>query len=103
MVECNDLLVIDLLFLLKSSEQSFWGAPLILGPQGEDNTVLYGVARDLLRLRKNVGIEHAIIIIGREAISVSSEATVSRIVGFLNRLGAIVIYEPHAAAVSLFW
>lgn len=101
MVKCNDLLVIDLLFLLKSSEQSFWGAPLIIGPQGEDNTVLYGVARDLLRLRKKVGIEHAIIIIGREAISISSEATVSRIVGFLNRLSAIVIYEPQVAVVSL--
>ena len=30
MVGGNDLLVIDLLFSLKSSEQSFWGAPLIV-------------------------------------------------------------------------
>jgi transposase len=56
MVAPNDVVVIDLTFLLESSEKSFSGAPLIFGPQGQDNTVLYGVARDLLRLRNSVGM-----------------------------------------------
>lgn len=41
MVAPNDVVVIDLTFILESSEQSFYGAPLILGPQGDNNTVLY--------------------------------------------------------------
>ena len=65
MVTRNDVVVIDLTFLLESSDKSFCGAPLFLGPQGEDNTVLYGVARDLFKLRQSVGIQHAILVIGK--------------------------------------
>ena len=67
MVAPNEVVVIDPTFLLESSEKSFYGAPLFCGPQGEDNTVLYGVTRDLLRLRKSVGIANGIIVIGKEA------------------------------------
>jgi len=95
------VVIIDLSFLLESSEQSFYGAPLILGTQGEDNTVLYGVARDLLRLRKGVGIGRAIVVIGREAHSVSTEANVSSAVRFLRRLGVAVVCEPKTTAGSL--
>ena len=101
MVACSDVVVIDLTFLLKSSEQSFCGAPLIIGPQGVDNTVLYGVARDLLRLRNSVGIRNGIVAIGREANAVSSEASIDSAVRFLRRLRAIVIYEPQATMASL--
>src|ERR1039457_7171080 len=101
MVACADVVVIDLTFLLKSSEQSFCGAPLITGPQGVDNTVLYGVARDLLRLRNSVGIRNGIVAIGREANAVSSEASIDSAVRFLRRLRAIVIYEPQATMASL--
>jgi DNA polymerase I-like protein with 3'-5' exonuclease and polymerase domains len=101
MVAPNDVVIIDLSFFLESSEQSFYGAPLILGPQGEDNTVLYGVARDLLRLRKSVGIGRAIVVIGREANIVSNEANVARAVRFLERLGVAVVHEPKTTAASL--
>ena len=101
MVSANDVVIIDLSFLLESSKKSFYGVPLILGPQGEDNTVLYGVARDLLRLRKAVGIRRAIVVIGREASIVLNEATVSSVVHFLKKLGAAVVYEPKATAASL--
>src|SRR5215471_15489040 len=100
MVAPSDVVIIDLSFLLESSEQSFYGAPLILGPQGENNTVLYGVARDLLRLRKRVGIGRAIVVIGREAAIVSNEATVAGALRFLRRLGVAVVYEPKATAAS---
>jgi hypothetical protein len=101
MVAPSEVVIIDLSFLLESSEQSFYGAPLILGPQGENNTVLYGVARDLLRLRKRVGIGRAIVVIGREAAIVSNEATVAGALRFLRRLGVAVVYEPKATAASL--
>ena len=101
MVACNDVVIIDLTFLLKSSEQSFCGAPLILGPQGVDSTVLYGVARDLLRLRNTVGIRNGIIVIGREVSAVSNEASIDSVVRFFRRLRATVIYEPKATVPSL--
>lgn len=97
----GDVVLIDLTFVLESSEKSFCGAPLILGPQGEDNTVLYGVARDLLRLRKSISIGRAIVAIGKEAKTVSTERNVNCAVHFLRRLGAAVVYEPKATAVSL--
>ena len=101
MVACNDVVIIDLTFLLKSSEQSFCGAPLIVGPHRVDNTVLYGVARDLLRLRNSIGIRNGIVVIGREANAVSNEASIDSVVRFLRRLRAIVIYEPKATVPSL--
>jgi 3'-5' exonuclease len=101
MVAPNDVVIIDLSFLLESSEQSFYGAPLILGTQGEDNTVLYGVARELLRLRKGVGIGRAIVVIGREAHIVSNEANVASAVRLLKRLGVAVVCEPKTTAGSL--
>lgn len=101
MVVPNEVVIIDLAFLLESSERSFYGAPLICGPQGEDNSVLYGVTRDLLRLRKSVGIAKGIVIIGREADSVSSEKNINRLVQLLRKLRAAVVYEPKAAAASL--
>jgi hypothetical protein len=101
MVAPNDVVIIDLSFLLESSERSFYGAPLILGTQGEDNTVLYGVARDLLRLRKGVGIGRAIVVIGREAHIVSNEANVASAVRLLRRLGVAVVCEPKTTAGSL--
>jgi DNA polymerase-1 len=101
MVAPNEVVVIDPTFLLESSEKSFYGAPLFCGPQGEDNTVLYGVTRDLLRLRKSVGIANGIIVIGKEAVSLSSEKNVNKLMQLLRKLGAPVVYEPKAAAVSL--
>jgi len=101
MVMRGELVLIDLTFLLRSSEQSFYGAPLLLGPQGEDYTVLFGVAAALLRLRTSVGIHNGIVIIGSEACAVCAEANVSRVVRFLNRLHTPVVYDPNARTTTL--
>lgn len=97
----SDVALIDLTFLLKASERSFYGAPLILGLQGEDLTVVYGVARGLLGLRKSVGIKRAIVVIGSEASAVSAEVNINKIVRFLTRLRTSVVYEPKARAGSI--
>jgi DNA polymerase III epsilon subunit-like protein len=94
----GDVFLVDLTFVLKANEQSFYGAPILLGPQGEDNTVLYGVARDLLRLRKNLGIRNGVVVIGSEATTISSETTINSVLRLLRRLGAVVVYEPKASA-----
>jgi hypothetical protein len=101
MVTRNQVVIIDLTFLLESSERSFYGAPLISNAQGEDNTVLYGVVRDLMKLRKSVGISHAIVVIGSEAATISSEVNLNRVLRFLRRLRTTVVYEPTATTASL--
>jgi DNA polymerase I-like protein with 3'-5' exonuclease and polymerase domains len=101
MIGPSDLVLVDLTFLLEASAKSFYGAPLILGSQGEDNTVLYGLARDLLRLRKRIGIRHTILILGREGNTVSSEADVKGVMSFLRRLRIAVVHEPDVTAASL--
>ena len=93
--------LVDLTFVLKANEQSFYGASLLIGPQGEDSTVIYGVVRDLFRLRKNLSIRNAIIVIGSEATTVSSEATISRMLRLLRDLRIAVVYEPMAPAGSV--
>jgi hypothetical protein len=40
MVASNELVLIDLAFLLESSDKSFCGAPLILDLHGQDCTVI---------------------------------------------------------------
>jgi hypothetical protein len=58
------MFLVDLTFVLKANEQSFYRASLLIGPQGKDNSVLYGVVRELSRLRKNLSMRNAIIAIG---------------------------------------
>src|SRR2546426_633177 len=101
MVMRSDVVLIDLTFLLKATEGSFYGAPLILGPQEEDFTVLYGVTRGLLRLRKSVGIKRAIVVIGSEASAVAAEGNINKIVRLLTRLRTSVTYEPKARTGSI--
>src|SRR5260370_23362527 len=101
MVMRGDVVLIDLTFLLESSEQSFYGAQLILGSHGEDHTVLYGVARGLLRLRKSVGIQHGLVIIGSEASAASTAANVGSVAHFLSRLHTPVVYDPNARTGTL--
>jgi hypothetical protein len=95
------LFLVDLTFVLKANEQSFYGASLLIDAQGENNTALYGVIRDLLRLRKTLGIRTSIIVIGSETTTVSSEATISRMLRLLRDLRIAVVYEPTKSAGSV--
>jgi len=101
MVAPGDVVLVDLTFLLKANEHSFYDAPLLLGPRGEDNTILYGVARDLLRLRKSLGIRNAIVVIGSDATTISSDTTVNNVLCLLRSLRTVVVHEQKSTAGSL--
>ena len=60
----DGLFVIDSTFLLARSQRTFHDAPLLHDSSGRDTTILFGFARDLLRLRKQLGIRKALIVIG---------------------------------------
>jgi len=85
----ESLFVIDSTFLLATSQDTFCGAPLLRDSRGRDATMLFGFARDLLRLRKQLGMREALIVIGDEACL--PDSLISDAIGFLKRLRVPVL------------
>jgi len=64
MVRADKLFLIDSTFLFKASEAAFLGAPLLVDEGGRDHTRTFGVMRDLLRLRRLLGIRALVLFPG---------------------------------------
>src|SRR5215469_3727408 len=88
----DSLFVIDPTFLLETSLSTFHGAPLLHDSSGRDTTMLFGFARDLLRLRKQLGMRRALIVIG-DTRSSAPAPLVSDTIDLLGRLRVPVLYE----------
>jgi DNA polymerase I len=86
----DSLFVIDSTFLLETSHNTFRGAPLLQDSSARDTTMLFGFARDLLRLRKQLGMRKALIVIGDEPCL--PDSLISDAIGFLKRLRVPVLY-----------
>ena len=86
----DSLFVIDSTFLLEASRNSFHGAPLLQDSSGRDTTMLFGFARDLLRLRKQLGMRKALVVIGDDGPL--PDSLISSAIDFLRRLRVPVIY-----------
>jgi len=87
----DSLFVIDSTFLLETSHSTFYGAPLLHDSSGGDTTMLFGFARELLRLRKQLGMRKALIVIG-DTGSCVPEPLVSDTIDLLQRLRVPVLY-----------
>src|SRR5215472_14345023 len=87
----DSLFVIDSTFLLETSHNTFHGAPLLHDLSGRDTTMLFGFARDLLRLRKQLGMRKAIIVLGDD-LSCLPDSLISEVLDFLKRLHVPVLY-----------
>ena len=87
----DSLFVVDSTFLLETSRNSFHGAPLLQDSSGRDTTMLFGFARDLLRLRKQLGIRKALVVIGNDGPCLTN-SLVSDTIDFLKRLRVPVLY-----------
>jgi DNA polymerase-1 len=85
----ESLFVIDSTFLLEASRNTFRGAPLLQDSSGRDTTMLFGFARDLLRMRQRVGMRRALIVIGDEPCL--PDSLISDVIGFLKRLRVPVL------------
>jgi hypothetical protein len=96
----DSLFVIDSTFLLETSHNTLLGAPLVHGSSGRDTTMLFGVARDLLRLRKQLGMRKALIVIGDTESRVPGPL-VSDTIDFLKRLRVPVLYAKGARVGDL--
>ena len=87
----DSLFVIDSTFLLEASRNSFHGAPLLQDSSGRDTTMLFGFARDLLRLRKQLGMRKALVVIGDDGPCLP-DSLISGAIDFLKRLRVPVLY-----------
>jgi len=81
----DSLFVIDATFLLETSRNTFHGAPLLHDSNGRDTTLLFGFARDLLRLRKQLGMRKALVVIANDGPCMPG-SLVTEVVDFLKRL-----------------
>ena len=86
----HGLFVIDSTFLLEAS--TFHGAPLLQDSSGRDTTILFGFARDLLRLRKELGMRNALIVFGND-LPCLPDSRILRLSIFLKRLHVPVLYS----------
>ena len=87
----DDLFVIDATFLLERSQHAFRGAPLLQNSSGLDTTMLFGFARGLLRLRKQLGMRKALIVIGDDRKCLP-DSFLSDAISFLQRLRVPIVY-----------
>ena len=87
----DNLFVIDSTFLLETSRYSFHGVPLLQDSSGRDTTLLFGFARDLLRLRKQLGMRKALVVIGVDGPCLL-DSLISDAIDFLKRLRVPVLY-----------
>jgi hypothetical protein len=100
MIDAQETFLIDGTGLLAASHKAFLGAPLLaLG--AEDYTFLFGVIRDLLQLRRSLGIGRGVFVIGSEAHKVTSVANIESTVTFLKQLGIAVVHDPLARVLDL--
>ena len=100
MPDSPDIFLIDGTGLLEASQKSFLGAPLLV-VDGEDHTFLFGVIRDLLRLRQKLGINHGVFVIGEEAHQITTDANIEKTVGFLKQFGIAVVHDSHVRVLDL--
>ena len=100
MPDAPAIFFIDGTGLLEASQKSFLGAPLLV-VDGEDHTFLFGVIRDLLRLRQKLGINQGVFVIGEEAHKITTDANIEKSVAFLKQLGIAVVHDSHVHVLDL--
>ena len=86
----DSVFVIDATFLLQASRNSFHSAPLLHDLSGRDTTMLFGFARDLLRLRKQLGMRKALVVSGDNGPCLP-DSLISDSIDFLKRLRVPVL------------
>jgi hypothetical protein len=95
-----DGFVIDATFLFEASNRVTVGAPLLF-VDGKDCTFLFCAIRDLLRLRRTLGIQRGVAVVGEDAHHAAGESNVKEAVAFLRALGVPVIYEGNRRVLDI--
>ncbi len=85
MVTAHDHFLIDSRFIVERTHKTFLGAPLMTAA-GWDHTFTFGCMRDFLRLRRDLGINAGILILGKEAYSVAPRDSILDLFALLEEL-----------------
>src|SRR5713101_571686 len=93
MVTSENRFLIDAAFIVEQTNKTFWGAPFMTAA-GKDYTFTFGCVRDFLRLRRKLGIKAGVLIIGKEAYSVSSNDSVLDLIAILKELKIPHVHNP---------
>ena len=101
MVRADELFLIDSTFLFKASEAAFLGAPLLVDEEGRDHTRTFGVMRDLLRLRRMLGIRRAIVLVGEESVAATHKDVLDDLIPLLRQIGARVLRQDCSRVVDV--
>ena len=101
MVRADELFLIDSTFLFKASEAAFLGAPLLVDEEGRDHTRTFGVVRDLLRLRRMLGIRRAIVLVGEESVAATHKDVLDDLIPLLRQIGVRVLREEGSRVVDV--
>jgi len=100
MIEIEGTFLIDLTGFLKASQKAFVGSPCLL-VDGEDQTFVFGVVRDLLQLRRKLGINRGIVVIGEEGNRVTTGRNIVKTCAFLTQLPIPVVHDPQKRMIDL--
>ena len=107
MVSPESRFLIDAAFIVERAHKTFFGAQLITAA-GRDHTFTFGCVRDLLRLRRNLGIRDGVIVFGKETYSVASRERILDLMVVLNELRIPHVHDPlnpglHVIGRYAFW
>jgi len=86
--------IIDGHFLLADAEKAFLGSAVLVDEQGRDTSVVYGAVRELLRLRKALGIVRGIVVLGKRSADFSSKQNIELLLECLHGIGTEAVFEP---------
>jgi DNA polymerase-1 len=100
MVTLENRFLIDAAFIVERTHKIFFGAPLMTAT-GRDHTFAFGCVRDFLRLRRNLGIKVGVLIIGKEAYSVSSRDSILDLTAILKELNIPHVHDPLNLALHV--
>lgn len=93
--------VIDATFLLDDAEKSFFGSAPLVDGCGRNTSVVYGAVRNMLRLRRTLGMDHGIVIMGADAGAVSPSQNVDMLRDCLVSIGTNVLHQPAVRVGAL--
>ncbi len=94
------LFAIDATFLLEATHRTLHGAPLLKDSNGHDSTMLFGFARDIIRLRSWLGARNALVIVGNDRTALPATA-LADVIDFLQRLHVPVVQSNIERAGDL--
>ncbi|MFZ4539525.1 DNA polymerase [Propionivibrio sp.] len=93
--------LIDATFLLNDAEMAFYGSTALVDDCARNTSVVYGAIRYLMKLRKILGIDCGVVVVGSDAYEITSALNIAMFCDLLLGIGSNVLNEPGVCVGSL--